>query len=1422
MSRPRINLDTSNLDPRQDIEPSTIHTSSGSRTGNRSTNGHGNISNHPASDDIRPAQPLMSSVTSGGEGSTMVGQADANQSGKANYLSVPGVRERASSTDSSAWSSDDVHVARAEKDDAELDARRILEEGEDASPSDSHFAFTNKQLQALVDPKNIELLRQMGGLRGLAKGLQSDLNAGLSWDETILPLKVSREEALAYAKEADTVDTSNEKGGSNGDDRRIVMTPQTPSQQQMLSKRPTTGLRKTLTMRSTMRQDENKMVDRQGYFGRNVLPARKTKNIFQLMWIALQDKVLILLSIAAVISLALGLYETFGTPEEIVDGRPVPHVEWVEGVAIIVAILIVTVVGSANDFQKERQFAKLNKKKEDRKVTIVRSGKTARMSVFDVQVGDVMKFEPGDVLPVDGVLIQGHNVRCDESAATGESDTLKKMPGDEALQLVDPGQAFDKKADPFMLSGGKVVEGVGSFLVTSVGTSSFNGKTMMALQTEAEDTPLQAKLNNIATIIAKLGGAAALLLFVVTFIEYLVRLRHNDGTASQKGQQFLNLLIIAITVVVVAVPEGLPLAVTLALAFATTRMVKDNCLVRILKSCETMGVATTICSDKTGTLTQNRMTVVAGTLSVSQRFAQSPEEAAADQAQREVDQPAPKRADTEEMHEETKQITSSLGRARNTTRFVTKLSGAVKDILLDSISLNSTAFEGVDEHGKDGFVGSKTETALLEFARIHLGMGPVATLRANKPVVHMIPFSSEKKCMGCVIKQADGSFRLFTKGASEIVLSYCSRVLQDPFIDEAKPITQPISSHDREKMGATIDEYADQSLRTIGLVYRDFPSWPPTQGTELDKLFEDMTMIGIVGIMDPLRPGVKDAVQTCKEAGVFVRMVTGDNVVTARAIARECGIYTEGGIVMEGPVFRKLSPGEMDQIIPRLQVLARSSPEDKQILVKRLKRNGETVAVTGDGTNDGPALKMADVGFSMGIAGTEVAKEASAIILMDDNFSSIIKAMAWGRAVNNAVKKFLQFQITVNITAVLLTFISAVSGTDETSVLTAVQLLWVNLIMDTLAALALATDPPGPSLLKVKPARKSDNLITFDMWKMIIGQSIYQLTVTLILYYVGADIFDWDLSTNQGMVERQTVVFNTFVWCQIFNQLNNRRLDNKLNVFEGILRNYFYIIINLVMIGGQVLIIFVGGRAFSVTRIKGDDWAVSIIVGAISIPIAIIIRLIPNSIIRIFVPRFILEYDSRKVVEISDESRAEWNPAINQVRDELAFIRYFRSSRRIGDIGRQKKSTDKYFHGDRERYRKARQGSVAAAIMMPSFVASSTAGFGPPSPSPSSTGRPSFNDAARRGSSNGSQSQGSPTRTGAGEKLQSEHLTPLPATQSARAVTAAPQPTFTTTVYPSNDTVTPPTSTNPATVAAVARNADPGRATAADQADHLV
>lgn len=839
---------------------------------------------------------------------------------------------------------------------------------------DNRFGFSPGQLSKLF-PKSLAAFHALGGLGGIEKGLRTDRYSGLSVDEKKLDGSVSFGDAISPTPSPNFPDSAAIKENS----RRSVT--------------------RTSTSATALQRAEDSFFDRKRIFKDNRLPAKKSKSIFELAWIAYNDKVIILLTVAAVVSLALGIYES-------ITSKTGEKVQWVEGVAIMIAIVIVVTVGAANDWQKERQFVKLNKKKEDRTVKVVRSGKSREISVYNILVGDVVHLEPGDVIPVDGIFISGHNVKCDESSATGESDNLKKSSGDEVYDAIETHKNLGK-LDPFIISGGKVTEGVGTFLVTAVGVNSSYGKTMMSLREPSQTTPLQAKLNVLAEYIAKLGLGAGLALFIATFIKFLVGLKDIEGGPAEKGQQFLRVFIVAVTVVVVAVPEGLPLAVTLALAFATTRMLKDNNLVRLLRACETMGNATTVCSDKTGTLTQNKMSTVAGVFGISSRFGydkKTPDSSVSN---------SPNSPLTEKI---TEKLSDDDGRDGSISHFILSLNAEVKSLLKQSIAVNSTAFEAIQ--GSEDFIGSKTETALLGFARDHLAMNRLSEERSNANVVQMVPFDSGRKCMAAVVKLDATRYRMYVKGASEILLNKCSRIIDDP----TRGVSDiPMTEQNLKTLTETISIFASRSLRTIGLLYKDFEQWPPAgvatqegdpKSAVFDKVFNDMVFLGIVGIQDPLRVGVTDAVRACQKAGVVVRMVTGDNLLTAKAIATECGIYTEDGLVMEGPAFRKLdSPqkrAEMYQVIPRLQVLARSSPQDKKILVKYLKDMGETVAVTGDGTNDAPALKTADVGFSMGIAGTEVAKEASAIILMDDNFASIVKAIMWGRAVNDAVKKFLQ------------------------------------------------------------------------------------------------------------------------------------------------------------------------------------------------------------------------------------------------------------------------------------------------------------------------------------------------------------------------------------------------------------------------------
>ncbi|KZT01381.1 calcium-translocating P-type ATPase [Laetiporus sulphureus 93-53] len=1190
------------------------------------------------------------------------------------------------------------------------------------------FEFKPVHLAALVDPKSLEQLEEMGGIKGLLRGLGTDAKRGLSAHALDLT-----EEQAHFGRPASPVSKAHDdrpgagthpgagEGASQRHDRQpnpggrgrkrndvpgIVVTG--PASEVDLSAKQSVKSVTEVTEEEGEepwqkgKAYEATLEERKRVYGENVLPIRKTKSLLELMWLAMKDKVLILLTIAAVVSLALGLFEDFGTPRE--PGQP--PVDWVEGVAIVIAIVIVVSVGSVNDWQKERQFQALNEKKEERGVKVIRAGEERVVDVHEVVVGDVALVEPGEIIPCDGVFLSGHNVRCDESGATGESDAIRKISYDEAIAMrnermhgesgpVAHGHHHQGHSDCFMVSGSKVLEGYGSYVVIAVGTKSFNGRIMMALRGDTENTPLQLKLNDLAELIAKAGSAAGLLLFIALMIKFFVQLGTNNPprTANQKGIAFVDILIISVTLVVVAVPEGLPLAVTLALAFATKRMTKENLLVRVLGSCETMANASVVCTDKTGTLTQNSMTIVTGTIGIHCKFVKRFEE-----------NPARANVDAE-----------AGDFAIDQTELNDVLSEPMVELLNDAIAVNSTAFEDADpETGVMAFVGSKTETALLKFAKENEWADYKQTRDAAE-IIQMIPFSSARKAMGVVVRLPDGRYRLHLKGASEILTKRCSRYVvverggKGPDVDALE--TREVDEKAGEGIARTTVFYAEQMLRAIALCYRDFDIWPPKGArytaideVEYEDLAKELTLIGIVGIEDPLREGVRDAVADCHKAGVTVKMCTGDNILTAKSIAQQCGILTPGGVVLDGPSFRKLNDQQLLATVPKLQVLARSSPEDKKLLVEKLRELGEIVGVTGDGTNDGPALKTADVGFSMGIAGTEVAKEASDIILMDDNFASIVKAIMWGRCVNDAVRKFLQFQISTNITAVVITFVSTIASGSESPVLTAVQLLWINIIMDTFAALALATDPASPELLDRKPDKKTAPLFSVDMYKQIIGQSIYQIVIVLLFHFLGDQIFAFDPSADETNI--QTVVFNIFVFAQISNSFNCRRLDNHLNIFEGISRNYYFIGITLIEIAGQVLIVFVGGDAFSVERIDGAEWGISLALGFVSIPLGALIRLIPNKPIE----RFFIFIHLLPNPEVLPTKRPEgdWNAAYEIVRDNLSTFAQVRGGRMRASsyVGKSRKARPPP---------EAQLTMPSIMTMVPTFIASSVgAGWTPP------------------------------------------------------------------------------------------------------------
>jgi len=842
-------------------------------------------------------------------------------------------------------------------------------------------------------------------------------------------------------------------------------------------------------------------------FGDNAFPEPKMPSFFSLLVEALKDEMLIILIIAAVVSLILGL--AFPEAE---DPTTADRIEGsIEGVAILAAVALVSIVQAANNYVQEKQFQKLNKVKQNIPVKVIRGGKNVSVSIHDVYAGDVVELDTGNQVPADGYYISGHNCSVNESNMTGEPEPSRK-----------------KETNLKMLSGTYVVTGNCTMLVTATGLASQWGQALKELDegSERRETPLQEKLGKLARYIGFVGMGVASIVFVVMVIWWLVEHFVNDiDFTTNDINVVLSYFIIAVTIVVVAVPEGLPLAVTMALAYSLMKMRKDMCLVRYLPACETMGGATQICSDKTGTLTQNRMTVTRG-LIVGKRF-QDP--------------------------------------------VIHDLNPSVHHLLTEGIALNSTGHlqPPTQPGGFPIYIGQPTECALLAWIN-KLDVDYQVIREEGPQVLEQFSFSSARKRMSVVIQLPDGKYRMYTKGASEIIMDRCTSKL------EPDNSTSPLQDNEKRQYMQLIDEMAGEGLRTLSIAYRDFDVFDIgaySEDADHEPPEMKLTLIAIVGIEDPVRVEVPHAVRVCQGAGITVRMVTGDNKLTASSIARQCGILTEGGATVEGPEFAKMTDEEVDNILPRLQVLARSSPSDKIRLVKRLIANQELVSVTGDGTNDAPALRGAHIGLAMG-GGTEVAKDASDIIILDDNFSSIVKAVMWGRSVFDNIRKFLQFQLTVNVSAMA---IAALSAFLEMTPLTAVQLLWVNLIMDSLGALALATEPPTEALLKRPPKNISHpnySLISPEMWKMILGQALYQI----IVLYGGLSFFQYYLK-EQGYIDYSqeqiyTLVFNSFIFCQLFNLIACRKINKgEFNVFEGFFKNWAFHLVLVVELITQVFLV---------------------------------------------------------------------------------------------------------------------------------------------------------------------------------------------------------------------------------------------------------
>ncbi|TKY64678.1 Calcium-transporting ATPase 9 [Spatholobus suberectus] len=892
--------------------------------------------------------------------------------------------------------------------------------------------------------------------------------------------------------------------------------------------------------------DDADLLKRKNAFGTNTYPRKKGRSFWRFLWEAWQDLTLIILIIAAAVSLALGI-KTEGLEEG-----------WYDGGSIAFAVFLVIVVTATSDYRQSLQFQNLNAEKQNIQLEVVRGGRTIKISIFDIVVGDVIPLKIGDQVPADGVLITGHSLAIDESSMTGESKIVHK----------------DHKA-PFLMSGCKVADGVGVMLVTGVGINTEWGLLMASISEDTgEETPLQVRLNGVATFIGVVGLTVAVLVLAVLLGRYFsghtkdvhgnVQFVAGTTSVSNAVDGVIKIFTIAVTIVVVAVPEGLPLAVTLTLAYSMRKMMADKALVRRLSACETMGSATTICSDKTGTLTLNEMTVVEAYVG---RMKLNPPD------------------DSSKLHPEALSLINE-GIAQNTTGnvFVPK------------------------DGGQTEVSGSPTEKAILSWA-VKLGMN-FDVIRSNSTVLHVFPFNSEKKRGGVALKLGDSGIHIHWKGAAEIVLGTCTQYLDS---------NGQLQSIEEEKafFKEAIDDMAARSLRCVAIAYRSYElDKVPSNEQDLDQWSlpeHELVLLAIVGIKDPCRPGVKDAVKVCTDAGVKVRMVTGDNLQTAKAIALECGILAsnEDAVepnIIEGKKFRELSEKEREDIAKKITVMGRSSPNDKLLLVQALRKGGEVVAVTGDGTNDAPALHEADIGLSMGIQGTEVAKESSDIIILDDNFASVVKVVRWGRSVYANIQKFIQFQLTVNVAALVINVVAAI--TSGAVPLNAVQLLWVNLIMDTLGALALATEPPTDHLMHRSPVGRREPLITNIMWRNLLVQAVYQIAVLLVLNFCGESFLPNQDTRAYAFRVKNTLIFNAFVMCQIFNEFNARKPD-EMNVFRGVTKNRLFMgIVGMTFIL-QIIIIEFLGKFTSTVKLDWKLWLASLGIGLVSWPLAVAGKFIP-------------------------------------------------------------------------------------------------------------------------------------------------------------------------------------------------------------------
>lgn len=860
-------------------------------------------------------------------------------------------------------------------------------------------------------------------------------------------------------------------------------------------------------------------------YGVNILTPPEKEPLWKQFLEKFTDPLIIILMIAGVLSIGISFYEYFGLNE----GFTV----FFEPIGIFVAILLATGLAFYFELKADKEFAILNQVNDDELVEVIRNGNATQIPKKDVVVGDIVIINTGAEVPADGELLECVSLNVDESTLTGEPMCHKSV--DE--KDFDPDATYPTN---HVLKGTKVMEGHGIFRVTAVGDKTENGKVFVAAQIDdSVKTPLNEQLDGLSDLITKLSYGFAVLVVVGRLLIYF--LGDNSMEWAHITAYVLQTLMIAVTLIVVAVPEGLPMAVTLSLAYSMRRMLKTNNLVRKMHACETMGATTVICTDKTGTLTQNQMSV-----------------------------------------EET-QFYGLANQALGTDE--------TSRLIKEGIALNSTASLDLSNPDKPVVLGNPTEGALLLWLRNN-GID-YRNLKDNANIVEELPFSTERKYMATVVESAQlgGKKILYVKGAPEIIRSLC------------KQIDKNVNIADIDKQ---LTDYQNRAMRTLGFAYQVLND-SDMAIADGKVIAENLTFMGIVAIADSVRKDVPAAVQKCMAAGINVKIVTGDTPGTAKEIGRQIGLWTKkdsDSAIITGAEFEKLSDDELDKKVLELKIIARARPMDKKRLVESLQRNNQVVAVTGDGTNDAPALKAAHVGLSMG-DGTSVAKEASDITIIDNSFSSICRAVMWGRSLYQNIQRFLLFQLTVNVAACFIVLVGAFMGTE--SPLTVTQMLWVNLIMDTFGAMALASLPPSQSVMKDKPRDRKAFILTKPMMKDILGVGGFFFLLLVVFLYIFqhteitqmTDLLHCKLGETNGLSPyEQTLLFSIFVWTHLWYMFNTRSFETGKSFFQLKMSKEFFTIVAIIFIG-QVVIVEGLYDFFNCTPMKLMDWVIIVVLSSL-------------------------------------------------------------------------------------------------------------------------------------------------------------------------------------------------------------------------------